>query len=90
MVKHSKQLGTNITVWLTRTDAQFCGHLDLCEEDYVKHKSQFLIRHTFPVKHKKQLGTNIASWLALTDAQFCGHFNLCEEDFAEHQSKYLT
>ena len=40
MVKHDVQLGTDITSWVTRTDAKFCESLGLSEEDYIVHRDQ--------------------------------------------------
>lgn len=42
MVKHDVQLGTDITSWVTRTDAQFCESLGLSEEDYANHRDDHL------------------------------------------------
>ena len=42
IVKHDMQLGTDITSWVIRTDAQFCESFGLSEEDYAKHRDEHL------------------------------------------------
>ena len=41
-MKHDVQLCTDISGWVTRTDAQFCESLGLSEEDYAKHRDEHL------------------------------------------------